>query len=122
MTLAGSLSRPGTRAKLCTLPSFWFSSSACAEVKFFGLAWDQIHLDAVELYVEEQLQRVRHRLVRREVKTETSEAPLPLPDLCVAALKIRKKQQDADRAGARRSVAVRLHQRETSDPPMGARQ
>ena len=30
-----------------------------------------------------------------EVKTETSEAPLPLPDLCVAALKIRKKQQDA---------------------------
>jgi integrase len=87
-----------------------------------GLAWDQIDLDAVELYVEEQLQRVRHQLVRREVKTETSEAPLPLPDLCVAALKIRKKQQDADRAGARRSVAVRLHQRETSDPPMGARQ
>ena len=38
-----------------------------------------------------------HELVRREVKTETSEAPLPLPDLCVAALKIRKKQQDADR-------------------------
>jgi integrase len=47
--------------------------------------------------VAEQLQRVRHELVRREVKTETSEAPLPLPDLCVAALKIRKKQQDADR-------------------------
>ncbi len=62
-----------------------------------GLAWDQIDLDAVELYVGEQLQRVRHQLVRREVKTETSEAPLPLPDLCVAALKIRKKQQDADR-------------------------
>jgi chloramphenicol 3-O-phosphotransferase/integrase len=62
-----------------------------------GLAWDQIDLDAVELYVEEPLQRVRHQLVRREVKTETSEAPLPLPDLCVAALKIRKKQQDADR-------------------------
>jgi integrase len=62
-----------------------------------GLAWDQIDLDAVELYVGEQLQRVRHELVRREVKTETSEAPLPLPDLCVAALKIRKKQQDADR-------------------------
>jgi integrase len=49
------------------------------------------------LYVGEQLQRVRHQLVRREVKTETSEAPLPLPDLCVTALKIRKKQQDADR-------------------------
>jgi integrase len=62
-----------------------------------GLAWDQVDLDAAELYMGEQLQRVRHQLVRREVKTVTSEAPLPLPDLCVTALKIRKKQQDADR-------------------------
>ena len=45
----------------------------------------------------EQLQRVRGKLVRREVKTETSEAPLPLPELCATALKIRKQQQDADR-------------------------
>jgi len=66
-----------------------------------GLAWDQVDLDAAELYVGEQLQRVRGKLIRREVKTETSEAPLPLPDLCVAALNIRRKQQDADydRAG-----------------------
>jgi integrase len=62
-----------------------------------GLAWDQVDLDEVELYVGGQLQRVRHELVRREVKTETSEAPLPLPELCVAALKIRKQRQDADR-------------------------
>jgi integrase len=62
-----------------------------------GLAWDQVDLDDAELYVGEQLQRVRGKLVRREVKTETSEAPLPLPDLCVTALKIRKEQQDADR-------------------------
>jgi integrase len=65
-----------------------------------GLAWDQVDLDAAELYVGEQLQRVRHQLVRREVKTETSEAPLPLPGLCIAALKIRRKKQDADRARA----------------------
>jgi integrase len=65
-----------------------------------GLAWDQTDLDAAELYVGEQLQRVRHQLVRREVKTETSEAPLPLPDLCVTALKIRRTRQDADRARA----------------------
>ncbi len=66
-----------------------------------GLAWDQVDLDDAELYIGEQLQRVRHELVRREVKTETSEAPLPLPDLCVTALKVRQKQQDADhdRAG-----------------------
>jgi integrase len=62
-----------------------------------GLTWEQVDLDAVELYVGEQLQRVRGKLIRREVKTETSEAPLPLPDLCVAALNIRRKQQDADR-------------------------
>jgi integrase len=62
-----------------------------------GLAWDQVDLAAAELYVGEQLQRVRHQLVRREVKTGTSEAPLPLPDLCVTALKVRKKQQDTDR-------------------------
>jgi integrase len=65
-----------------------------------GLAWDQVDLDVAELYVGEQLQRVRHQLVRREVKTETSEAPLPLPDLCVTALNIRKTKQDADRARA----------------------
>jgi integrase len=62
-----------------------------------GLAWDQVDLDDAELYVGEQLQRVRGQLVRREVKTETSEAPLPLPELCLAALKIRKRRQDADR-------------------------
>jgi integrase len=62
-----------------------------------GLAWDQVDLDETELYVGQQLQRVRHELVRREVKTETSEAPLPLPELCAAALKIRRKRQDADR-------------------------
>ena len=65
-----------------------------------GLAWDQVDLDDAELYVAEQLQRVGGKLVRREVKTETSEAPLPLPELCVTALKARKRRQDADRARA----------------------
>lgn len=65
-----------------------------------GLAWDQVDLDEAELYVGEQLQHVRYQLVRREVKTETSEAPLPLPELCVTALKARKRRQNADRARA----------------------
>jgi integrase len=66
-----------------------------------GLAWEQVDLDGAELYVGEQLQRVGRRLIRREIlKTETSEAPLPLPDLCIAAFKIRRKQQNADRARA----------------------
>ena len=62
-----------------------------------GLAWNQVDLDDAELYVGEHLQRVRGQLVRREVKTETSEAPMPLPELCVATLKIRERRQDADR-------------------------
>ena len=62
-----------------------------------GLTWDLADLGIAELYVSEQVQRVGHELLRRQVKTETSEAPLPLPELCVAALKIRAEQQQRDR-------------------------
>jgi integrase len=48
----------------------------------------------------EQIQRVGRQLIRRETKTESSEAPLPLPDLCVAALRLRRQQQGADRDSA----------------------
>jgi integrase len=65
-----------------------------------GLTWELVNLDAAELYVGEQVQRVGHELLRRQVKTETSEAPLPLPELCVAALKLRREQQEADRKRA----------------------
>ncbi len=67
-----------------------------------GLGWDEVQLggDEPELYIGEQLQRVGRQLLRRAVKTETSEAPIPLPDLCVTALRLRRKQQDADRARA----------------------
>ena len=54
-------------------------------------------LDEAELYVREQLQRVSGQLVRRQVKTESSEAPLPLPGLCVTALQLRSERQTADR-------------------------
>jgi hypothetical protein len=56
-----------------------------------------VDLDSPELYVGEQLQRVGRQLLRRETKTEGSEALLPLPDLCVTALKLRKQRQEADR-------------------------
>jgi integrase len=62
-----------------------------------GLTWDLVDLHMAELYVGEQLQRVRRQLLRREVKTEASEAPLPLPDICVAALRLREAQQEEDR-------------------------
>lgn len=56
-----------------------------------GLTWDRVDLKAAELHVGEQLQRVTGQLIRRQVKTESSEAPLPLPELCVTALKLRSE-------------------------------
>jgi len=68
--------------------------------ELLGLTWEVVSLDAAELYVGEQLQRVGRQLLRRPTKTEGSEAPLPLPDLCVTALKLRRQQQDAAREQA----------------------
>jgi integrase len=68
--------------------------------ELLGLTWDLIDLNKSQLYVGEQVQRVGGQLVRRRTKTEASEAPLPLPDLCVAALRLRKRQQEADREQA----------------------
>lgn len=65
-----------------------------------GLTWDRVDLDTAELYVGEQLQRVKGPLIRRPVKTESSEAPLPLPELCVTALKLRCERQAVDREQA----------------------
>ena len=65
--------------------------------ELLGLTWELIDLDAGELYIGAQLQRVGRQLLLRETKTETSEAPLPLPDLCVTALKLRQQQQQAGR-------------------------
>lgn len=38
--------------------------------------------------------------IRRQTKTDPSDAPPPLPELCVTALKLRKQQQDVDREHA----------------------
>ena len=68
--------------------------------ELLGLTWELVDLDRAELYIGEQVQRVGRQLLRRETKTEASEAPLPLPDLCVTALKLRRQRQDADRERA----------------------
>jgi integrase len=59
-----------------------------------GLGWDEVDIDAGELRVAWQLQRVGGHLLRRETKTESSDAPLPLPEICTAALKERRARQD----------------------------
>jgi integrase len=65
-----------------------------------GLTWDRVDFEAAELYVGEQLQRVTGKLIRRQVKSESSEAPLPLPELCLTALKLRNERQSGDRERA----------------------
>ncbi len=65
--------------------------------EILGLTWELVDLEAGELYVGEQLQRVGRQVLRRETKTESSDAPLPLPSICLAALKLRKAQQDRAR-------------------------
>jgi integrase len=65
-----------------------------------GLDWKHVDLDVGELYVGEQLQRIRDQLRRRPVKTDDSEAPLPLPGICLAALKLRRREQERDRQKA----------------------
>jgi integrase len=55
-----------------------------------GLTWDDIDLAKRELGITRQLQRSRGELLHRETKTPGSEAILPLPDICVAALQLRR--------------------------------
>jgi hypothetical protein len=67
-----------------------------------GLTWSDVNLDTGELHIRHRLQRVRRRLLHTDTaKTEASEAVLPLPDICLTALRLRQKEQQAakERAG-----------------------
>lgn len=65
-----------------------------------GLRWDSVNLDTAELDISWQLQRVRRELLQRQTKTEASDATLPLPEICVTALRMREKDQTEARAAA----------------------
>jgi integrase len=58
-----------------------------------GLTWHCIDLDRAELDTSWQLQRVAGQLLHRQTKTEASDATLPLPEICVTALRMRAKDQ-----------------------------
>jgi integrase len=62
-----------------------------------GLGEDDVDLTAGELRIGWQLQRVARQLLRRQTKTEGSDASLPLPDVCAAVLKRRAEDKAADR-------------------------
>ncbi|MFJ6507348.1 tyrosine recombinase XerC [Streptomyces sp. NPDC091879] len=65
-----------------------------------GLTWESVDLHAGEVTVQMQLQRIGRRLVHDETKTEASTATLPLPQICVTALQLRRKEQERARSAA----------------------
>lgn len=62
-----------------------------------GIPWDQLDLDDGTVRVRQQLQRVDGELRLTGVKTRRSGRMVPLPDLCIRALRKRKAEQAADR-------------------------
>lgn len=69
--------------------------------EMLGLTWADVDLDEGELTIAWQLQRVHGQLLHRETKTEGSDATLPLPGIVIAALRLRKTEQEngAEKAG-----------------------
>jgi integrase len=57
--------------------------------ELLGLHWVDIDLDTATVHVHRELQRVGGQLVISETKTLDSDAGLPLPPLCLAALQER---------------------------------
>lgn len=58
-----------------------------------GLTWKFIDFETGELYVDHQIQRAGRQILHRETKTEDSDDFLPLPALCLKALRMRRAQQ-----------------------------
>jgi integrase len=65
-----------------------------------GLTWADVRTGVAELHVGRQLQRIRGELLHSETKTEGSASILPLPDICLAALKFRLGQHDRAKEAA----------------------
>ncbi|MGW7349699.1 site-specific integrase [Streptomyces sp. NPDC054784] len=65
-----------------------------------GLSWQDVDLEAGQVTVGRQLQRINRRLVHDGTKTDASTATLPLPRICVTALGLRRKTQEAARRAA----------------------
>lgn len=65
-----------------------------------GLAWEDVDLDAGEARIAWQLQRIDGGLVRRRTKTTSSDAVLPLPDICLSALRDRRELEEKWRVDA----------------------
>jgi integrase len=66
-----------------------------------GLVWGGVDLGGQQLWISHQLNRVGGQLLHRETtKTDDSTASLPLPGLCVTALRHRQRTQEDARKTA----------------------
>ncbi|MCX4824208.1 site-specific integrase [Streptomyces sp. NBC_01142] len=68
-----------------------------------GLTRESLDFEVGELYVDHQIQRAGRQILHRETKTEDTEDSddfLPLPALCLKALRMRRAQQLGDRKAA----------------------
>ena len=65
-----------------------------------GISWEDVDLENGTVRVRQQLQRIAGELQLTDVKTRRSGRMVPLPDLCVRALRKRKAEQAADRLAA----------------------
>lgn len=63
--------------------------------EMLGLGWDDVDLDARTVSIRWQLQRRDSGMVRTRTKTISSEAVLPLPEVCVSALRQQRERQRA---------------------------
>ncbi|MFF3879177.1 tyrosine-type recombinase/integrase [Streptomyces sp. NPDC001978] len=61
-----------------------------------GLTWKSVDFDTGEIYVDHQIQRAGRQILHRETKTEESDDFLPVPALCLKALRMRRAQQTGD--------------------------
>lgn len=68
--------------------------------ELLGLRWEDVDLDTGALEVVQSLQRVGGELRFVSPKTDHSERTIPLPQLCLDALKEHRKRQLAERSDA----------------------
>ena len=63
--------------------------------ELLGLTWPMVDLETAQLEVGYSLQRISGRLVHGETKTGASDAVLPLPAICLTALRLHQQTQAA---------------------------
>lgn len=66
--------------------------------ELLGLRWEDVDLDGAKLEVVQTLQRVGGRLQFVRPKTEDSARTIPLPPICVEALREHRRRQFAERS------------------------